>query len=133
EHVALGRAREQPLAAVAEGCGTHVLLAAVDVAVVGPQDRAPGRPRLLDLCRSPLLLALPPVVIHRRSGLAQNDLLDPVASRPARRSLALEGDAPWLSTVRHDLALERHQLGPGLGHLIALRREGFGVVPDEPL
>src|SRR5205814_796236 len=133
EHVALRWAAEQPLAAVAECGGNHVLLAAVDICAVGSEDLAPGRPGLLDFSRGPFLLALPPVVIDRGSRLAQDDFFHPVAARPTGGCLTLEGDAPRLSTVRHDLALERHQLGPGLGNLIALRREGFGVVPDEPL
>src|SRR2546430_17582249 len=78
EHVALRRAGEESLAAVAKCCRDHVLLAAVDVAVSRTQDLTPGRPGLLDLRRGPLLLALPPVVIDRCSGLAQANLLLPV-------------------------------------------------------
>src|SRR5437868_10875002 len=57
----------------------------------------------------------------------------PVGSGPAGRSLALEGDTPRLATVGLDPVLEGHQLVPGLGHLVALRLEGLGVVPDQTL
>src|SRR5207237_8908052 len=121
----------EALATIAKGRGDHVLLSAVDIAVTGTQNLAPGRPRLLDLGRGPLLLALPPVVVDGSSGLAQDDLLDPVTARPTGRCLALQRDAPRLATVGFDLVLEGHQLVPGLGHHIALRCEGFGVVPDQ--
>ena len=133
EHVALRRAAEQPLASVAECGGNHVLLAAVDICAVGSEDLAPGRPGLLDFSRGPFLLALPPVVIDRCSGLAQDNLLVPVASRPAGGRLALQGHTPRLATVGLDLVLEGHQLVPGLGHLVALRLERLGVVPDQSL
>src|SRR5207237_6652358 len=112
EHVALGRAAKEALATIAKGRGDHVLLSAVDIAVTGTQNLAPGRPRLLDLGRGPLLLALPPVVVDGSSGLAQDDLLDPVTARPAGRCLALQRDAQRLATIGFDLVVEVYQLFP---------------------
>ncbi len=102
-------------------------------AAVAVGDRITERlPGLLDGRVGPLGLAGGPAVVHGRAGLAKDDVLDPVGSRPARVTAGLDAEAPLLLVAGHLRASVGVELVPGggvRGPALPVRR----VVPDEAL
>src|SRR5207249_10465758 len=111
--VASWRAGEHRIERRLEGGLEHVALTAVGQA--GTVDDGTKRlPRRLHLRRVPWLLARPPGLVFRRTGLTEKEVFNPVGAGPTGRCATLHADAPWrLSGLPPNRLGRRLHIRPG--------------------